>query len=230
MSKKFKGKLCVYCAERRSTSEDHVFAREFILPDDRKNLPKVPACKECNGSKSELEHYLAALFPFGGRHETATVNLETMVPKRLKKNLKLYRFLKKGLKTIRVDENGLVVPTMTLPIDYLRVKSWFALITRGLLWFHWGVYLNQCHSVEVISLTLRGEEFFEKNFLSLRPRARVAGNLGNGTFTYEGAQGVDNPEISVWRFSAFGGMVFAKYPGAPSEISSKIGVRTGLKT
>lgn len=43
MSKKYKGKLCVYCGERPSTKTgDHVFAREFFLESERDNPIKVP--------------------------------------------------------------------------------------------------------------------------------------------------------------------------------------------
>src|ERR1700722_9395653 len=94
MSKKFKKKTCVYCCGKGiSTTGDHVFAREFFLKSRRATLPQVPACAPCNKEKSELEHYLTAVLPFGGRHDDASINLETMVPPRLAKNAKLHRGL-----------------------------------------------------------------------------------------------------------------------------------------
>lgn len=48
VSKKFNGKLCAYCAKRKAETDDHVFAREFFLLEDRNNLPKAPACGPCN--------------------------------------------------------------------------------------------------------------------------------------------------------------------------------------
>ena len=115
MSKKFKDKLCVYCAEEPSTSGDHVFARQFFLPRHRINLPKVPACDDCNGEKAELEHYLASLLPFGGRHSDAGENLETMVPKHLGKNIGLNRALAQGQGAVWSQAGTLIVPTMILP-------------------------------------------------------------------------------------------------------------------
>jgi len=89
VSKRFKGKICVYCVKNLSTNQgDHIFAREFFLPNRRQNLPKVPACKQCNGDKSKLEHYLTSILPFGGRHGDARSNIE-LVPKRLAKNARL---------------------------------------------------------------------------------------------------------------------------------------------
>ena len=93
--------------------------------------------------------------------------------------------------------------------------------------FHWKTYLANDHFVEVIPLTKHGEKFFEEKFMRLRPRVRVAQNLGNGTFRYQGSQGVDIPQISVWGFSAFGGVALGGDPQAPNEISTTIGVLTG---
>src|ERR1700722_4571914 len=96
MSKKFLGKLCVYCGRRPSTTEDHVVARGFFLPKHRDRLPKVPACAACNGDKSKLEHYLTAVLPFGSLHSEAASYLASMVPQRLEKNLKLKARLRAG--------------------------------------------------------------------------------------------------------------------------------------
>lgn len=82
MSKKYKGKTCVYCGSIGSSeTADHVLAREFALK--RGDIPKVPACKLCNSAKSRLERYLTTVLPFGAKHADAGENLATMVPKRL---------------------------------------------------------------------------------------------------------------------------------------------------
>ena len=229
MSKMFKGKLCVYCVEKMSVTGDHVFAREFFLPEDRNNLPKVPSCSKCNGKKSELEHYLTMVLPFGGRHEGAKANFMEMMPKRLKKNIRLHHLLINGSTIAWVNQNKLLFPTIALPFDSDRLKELLALITRGLLWFHWGVYLTQDHIINVIPLTIRGEEYIEKNLISARPRAFVRGNLGKGTFEYYGAQGVDCPETSIWYFSLFGGAVLCDSKDSLVERSSRIAVMTHPK-
>ena len=77
--KKFKDGTCVYCATRPATTDDHVVARAFFLTPRRGNLPKVPARQPCNEAKSELEHYLATVLPFSGRHADAAANLEDRV-------------------------------------------------------------------------------------------------------------------------------------------------------
>ena len=228
MSKKFKGKLCVYCAERVAASGDHVFAKAFFLPEDRDDLPQVPACQKCNGAKSELEHYLTALLPFGGRHEGAKANLGTMVPKRLQKNRKLTIHLAEEAVRVWSEEGeGLWVPALALPIEPDSFESLFAFVARGLIWYHWRTYLTREHSVRVVSLTTSGERFFDRYLFGMKPRARVSANLGDGTFVYEGVQGEDCPQLSVWRFSAFGGVKLIGDPNAPNGSSSRIGVVTG---
>lgn len=225
MTKKFKGKLCVYCAERVAASWDHVFAKEFFLPEDRDDLPQVPACQKCNGAKSELEHYLTALLPFGGRHEGAKANLGTMVPKRLRKNRKLTIHLaEEAVRVWSEEAEGLWVPALALPIEPALLESLFAFVARGLIWYHWRTYLTQEHCVKAFLLTRTTEQLFDQYLL---PRAPVKADLGNGTFVYEGVQGEDCPQLSVWRFSAFGGVKLVGDPKAPDETSSRIGVLTG---
>ena len=86
---RFKGKTCVYCAVPACSEDgDHVVCRKFFLERHRGDLPKVPACKPCNNRKSELERYLTAVLPFGGRHAVATETLGTMVSDRLEGNKK----------------------------------------------------------------------------------------------------------------------------------------------
>jgi len=150
MSKQFKGKPCVYCAGANiAETGDHVFAREFFLPPQRANLPKVPACNRCNGDKSNLEHYLTALLPFGGRQADASTNLTTMVPKRLESNRRLHRGLTRGIKTVWTTEpSGLYVRTLALPFDGENLEQLLALIVRGLMWHHWQVLVAADSFVE----------------------------------------------------------------------------------
>jgi 5-methylcytosine-specific restriction endonuclease McrA len=54
MSKRHVGKTCVYCGTAPAATMDHIFAREFFPVEQRANLPKVPACRSCNGTKREI--------------------------------------------------------------------------------------------------------------------------------------------------------------------------------
>lgn len=207
MSKQFKGKDCVYCAGAGiSETGDHVFAREFFVLSQRVSLPKVPSCIPCNQEKSELEHYLTALLPFGGRHADALPALVSMVPKRLARNRKLHRELSQGSQKVWMRQpSGLHVRAMALPFDGRRLEELLAFVVKGLMWHHWRELLKTDSFVDVLSLTAHGEKFFAR-YSGMRAKQRVEETVGNGTFIYKGAQGVDNPQVSVWGFSVFGGL------------------------
>jgi hypothetical protein len=228
VSKRFKGKLCAYCAAAVSTTADHIISREFFLVADRKNLPQAPACDKCNNEKSQLEHYATSVLPFGGRHPNAQTNLQTMVPKRLRKNAKLHRELvQQGGQAWSEESGGLVVPVMTVPLDSRRLVNLFSLIVKGLAWHHWGVYLTCDHFVKAMMVAKAGENLFDLMFFIRSARARVKADLGNGTFVYEGVQDSACPELTVWRICMYGGVRQGGDPKAPGQYSSLIGVVTG---
>jgi len=228
MSKKFKNKICVYCTENMSSTGDHVFAREFFLPDERDNLPKVPSCDRCNNEKSELEHYLTAILPFGGRHTSASENLSTMVPKRLKRNKKLHSNLAQNMSYALSDElEGTNTKCMILPIEGEKFLELFALITKGLVWHHWGTLLTKDFSVATAALTKYGEDFFSNNFMLLNSAKRVENKIGSNVFSYSGLQGVDVPQISVWQFTTYSGIKFTESNENHSESSTIVGAVSG---
>lgn len=226
MGKRYKGKTCVYCTvPGASETGDHILAREFVPMARRSQIPKVPACGKCNKEKSDLEHYATAALLFGGRHADAADNLQKDGPRRLAKNRRLHRALARGSMRVWVREtSGLVVRALTVPIDGEKIEKLIGLITRGLMWHHWNVVLGPDCFVDVLSLTERGETLFER-FKGMRARDRVRDNVGNGALVYEGAQGTDNPQVSIWELSLCGGVTMAGAGGA--DLTSKFGVITG---
>jgi hypothetical protein len=177
-------------------------AVSFFTLANRANLPKAPACRSCNSAKADLEHYLTAVAPFGARHPDALTTLENMVQPRLAKNAKLRRQLAAQRSDLWVQTpSGLMVRTMALPFDGAKMAAYFAYAVRGLLWHHWSHYLR-----EESFVTGAGDQTIERQ-LSLNANARVSANLGNGTIEYRGAQGVDRPDVSIWHFKLYGGIV-----------------------
>lgn len=227
MSKMYKGKLCTYCVDRPSVSADHVFAREFFLVRHRMDLPKVPSCDRCQKEKAELEHYLTTVLPFGGRHPDATENLTTMVPKRLRNNTRLNRTLAQGRNPVWVREGDLVVPSSTLPIDCGAFQMFFNLIAKGLTWYHWRTHLTAQDFVEVWTLTDAGARPFDEWLAKANARERVRRNLGNGTFVYEGAQGIDCPQVTIWYIWPYGGVHVSDNSRNAERISSRVTILTG---
>lgn len=229
MGKKYRDKVCVYCASSPSVTADHVIARGFFLEDRRSNLPKAPSCQKCNGDKSQLEHYLTSVLPFGGRHSDASVALKTMVPKRLGKNRSLQEELILGLRqrTVRHPDADASQPTaLTVPIDTSCLRHLFALITRGLVWYHWKTILGPGHSVRAETISDTWARHCGQIF-TMKARGHVTENLGEGTFCYEGLQAEEPPELTIWRFSIYGGACLAGDPKAPAVTSTQILAITG---
>ena len=220
----------MYCGAAPSTTTgDHVFAREFFINVRRGNLPKVPACEACNHEKSKLEHYLTAVLPFGARHTDSAQNLSTLVEPRLAKNAKLHSALSAGHGRVWSREGGLLVPVSTLPIDGDKIDRLFRFIIKGLLWHHWNVILDPGrHGLWAGFLTPVGVQF-HRQFFAMNANARASANLGEGTFTYEGLQGTDIPEMTVWLFNVYGGMRLSGDPQAPHEECSIIGGITATR-
>jgi hypothetical protein len=224
MSKLHRGKTCAYCGILgASRTGDHVVARALVTEPLRGEIPIVPACMTCNGKKAVLEHYAASVLPFGGRHQGAPASL-TGVTKRLAKNKRLHRERAAGQIHIWSKESGLMVPCLSIPIDGERIEALVGYIVRGLLFHHWDVALGSDYSVEVYSLTRHGEQTFDR-YLGMNAAQRVTGNVGQGAMVYRGVQAVDNPKISMWEVSLFGG--FKTVGDDPRTPSTKFGAMTG---
>jgi hypothetical protein len=214
-SKKYKGKQCVYCVEATATTADHVIGRKFFLDDRRDNLPKVPSCNPCNSLKSELENYLMVVLAFGAHHPDASVNLQTMIPKRLDKNARLKAQLEAGF----TKSGGI-----TIPFDHVRFNKLFAMIAQGLVWYHWQTLLGHGYSATAAIFSDLGTAFFKQMVAKFNGSNRVVGNLGENTFCYEGVQASGCPQVTVWQFSMYGGVTFMGDPRLPGPASLVVAV------
>ncbi len=173
------------------------------------NLPKVPACEACNHQKSELEHYLATVLPFGGLHSTSHENLATHVPSRLAKNKKLHRELTAGFsKQYSPPESGSTTAA-AIPFDGEKLNALYGMIGRGLSWHFWKLMFEPSVTVKSFSLTAYGDEQFSR-LLSLDGKQRVSQDLGNGTVFYEGILINHRGTICAWRIKFFGGVTLSE--------------------
>jgi hypothetical protein len=179
--------------------------------------------------KARLEHYLTAILPFGGQHADALDSLSEMVPRRLAENKKLHRKIARNASPVWTQtKSGLHARSMALPFEPERLIELFQYIVRGLMFYHLGVRLTGEHSLEVMLIASDKPNLFD-SLLQQSAKDHVRGNLGNGTFLYDGHQGIDNDAISAWRFSAYGGLKETGYPDIPGEHTSQIGALTGPK-
>jgi hypothetical protein len=218
MKRRFKGLLCAYCSTRVAVTGDHIFARKFLLESARADLPQAPACDRCNNEKAKLENYLMAVLPFGGRHADAIENLASMVPKRLQKNIKLYKQLAEGFSGNR------------LPLEGEKLEKLMGLIARGLIWHHWNVYLNdETHAIHVATISADGMARYQKTVFGLTTPNRLNESIGGDAFACEGMQAVDDPALTVWRFSIYGGLMVGD-ASASDRLGCDFVVITGPKS
>jgi hypothetical protein len=215
MKHKFRGETCVYCGKAASESSDHVVARKFFLVEQRGDLPQAPSCERCNNRKSQLENYLMIVLPFGAKNADAAEILRKLVLPRLenKANAKLLRKLQKGY-----DRSG----GMSIPFEPQPMEELFEMIAKALALQHFGVRLGEDYSATASLFTNEGEAFFEQMLSS--GKNHVSGDLGEGTFSFEGAQAPQYPELTVWRFNFYGGVDFGGDPDVYGPSSLAIAV------
>ncbi|MCG7932139.1 MAG: hypothetical protein N0E44_19075 [Candidatus Thiodiazotropha lotti] len=227
MSKKYKGKVCVYCANRLATTADHVIARQFFDIKRRSGLPKVPSCAECNNTKSKLEHYLISVLPFGSNHDSAQEMMGSTVERRLSKNIKLKKHLQlQKTKKWAMSERGLYTHNLHIPINNKAIIRLFEYIAQGLLYTHYNVILGPEYFMNALTITDVGYYKYYDQFVGDSKVGIAKGNLAENGFTYTGRQGKEYPEMSVWFMQLYDGI---KLVGENSEISNQVFAVSGHK-
>jgi hypothetical protein len=208
MSKKYKEKVCAYCAESGSETADHVVAREFFPRQYRDGLPKAPACKQCQGEKSRLENVFIAVLPFGSEHPLAVATLTEKGRRRLDKNAALRKKLEAGLAPLLVEHEGLVLPSVSLPLEGEQFIRLWAYIVRGLVWHEWKYVVPHGYCVEVLTLLDSGLDLF-RQFLRMGPEHRRLGTFAEGAFEYTCTRNGADPAFSIWHIRLYGGVNIA---------------------
>jgi hypothetical protein len=209
MRRDFRGTICAYCATAEAESDDHVFAGKLFLEADRGDLPKAPSCKVCNGRKSQLELYILAVLPFGGRHEQAMANLTSAVPNRLAKKLKLHRQLYASKRTGLLRTGSIYQPTGAVDFDGEKLAELLKMIVRGLAWHHWKRYLPIDYVWKVLFPTEELSLNLQSGLRSVSENRRVSNNLGRGMAEYEGAQVGEPPDAIMFVVAIYGGIMLS---------------------
>lgn len=228
-SKKYIGKPCAYCdGDKIATTADPVVARQFFLEEDRLYLPKVPACKECNRLKSELENYALAVLPLASRHSDARAYSEANIGRRLRRNDALRRRLTLQHSGVwEPQKSGLLLPIMSVPVDEQKINGLFGFIVKGLFKHHWGTPLNGkwVPDVTVIEPEHESHVFFNITRIMGPTLDIVQGDFGRGTFGYWGARGSAVRWFSGRQFVVFGGLQFSN-AHSPTRAFAKLSAVT----
>ncbi len=212
-SKRFRNKTCVYCGlEAGANTADHVIAREFFLIAGRDNLPKVPACHECNAAKSRLEHYVLSVLLMGGVHGDAIEALATQLGPRLAKNDALRRELFIGQRDRMIRQpDGSWTNGMSVPFDGEKLAALCCYIGFGLAWHHWHLQLAPHVVASANMFSSLGQATFEDMLVRCDAGGRVENTVGRGVFEYRGIHLRTNPRITLWQMKFFGGVELGSY-------------------
>lgn len=205
MRRKYRGQLCAYCRTQMSTTDDHVVGKGFVPDRLRADLPKVPACKACNGRKADLERYAMAVFPFGAQEPVGTEMLRTRVGARLAKDQRLLREMAAGAKdAVHIDASGGQHRRLAVPFDWQRSSELFKMLILGLLWHHNQAPMPGTHTIRLLALTTRGLDWFRGSVLALSRENYREVALAGGAFSYRFTQSPDDPFFSAWILDVYG--------------------------
>ena len=203
-SKRFRNKICAYCGEASSTG-DHVVARTFFPNELRVGLPEVPACSECNGMKSKLEHYLSTVLPMAGRHSAALNVASASLRRRLDSNASLQRELAAGLERLRDLETPLLFATTFRPD---QIEKYASIVARGLLFHHFNVALDDKHESRGRGILQSAVGEFERLYEEVADEVTaVSGEYASGAFAYRGFVAKKNPQVSSWHIQLYQGLI-----------------------
>ncbi|MFH2134771.1 MAG: hypothetical protein ABII81_06265 [Pseudomonadota bacterium] len=169
-------------------------------------LPKVPSCEKCNNEKSQLEHYLLSILPFGATHQNAEKALSIDAKKRLENNKKLHNEIRKGFSYQQIPiMGGGQEKRLTVELDSDALHEFVGYIGRGLIWHHWGRYLPLNCSFKIFTPSPVGIEFVS-GFFNLHSNRRVDIELGNNTVRYKGVMSEIDDGLSMWAIQMLGGI------------------------
>jgi len=207
MRRDFQGQLCAYCRRRQSEAEDHVVGRGFIPERLRGNLPKAPACDDCNSRKAALERYAMAVFPFGAVDPVGAEMLRTRAKQRLAKDQRLLREIQEGKEDVLyVSPDGTQCKTLAIPFDWRGSFELFEMLILGLLWHLNRSPLPDTHAVRLLALTESGREWFRGSVLALSPDKYQEMRLGGGAFSYRFTHNAEDAFFSAWILDVYGSL------------------------
>jgi hypothetical protein len=110
------------------------------------------------------------------------------------------------------------------------LEQLFALIAKGLGWFHWQIILKQGYSAVAAFFLDSGAQFSGRLFSESKTLNHTSGDLGHGTFSYEGIQFAHDPNETLWRLSIYGDACFGGDIASPGEKASQIIAVTGANS
>jgi hypothetical protein len=109
-----------------------------------------------------------------------------------------------------------------LKFDGKKVISLLEYVGRGLALHHFNIKLNSDDTVHPMILTEKGHAAWLETVNGYTLGQTVSQNLGRGTVVYEGARAPDDPKLTIWIVSMYGGLILSDAEHQGREDTSTI--------
>lgn len=139
------------------------------------------------------------VFPFGSEHHSSQEMLTKEVPGRLDENQRLRRELQEGQRKVLITKRGQATQSTTsLPFDWQKSSLLFEMITKGLIWHHFGVAPPSNYVVRIFAFIKTDLQFFRTKILTLNQENLRSLSLAEGGFNYTFTRNTNDPGFTAW--------------------------------
>lgn len=203
--------LCAYCGLQTATTRDHVIPQCLFLPPLPEVMITVPACHECNNSKSKNDEYLRDFLVtdiYCSKHPVAQKLAAGKVARSAQKNRsRLARAAKSGAKWAPVyTPAGLYLGhAYSIPLEGERINEIFTTIVRGL--YYWmGQGKERLPDDYVIDIR-RVNDFNVREVVRGFQSVKAHGPYSVGkVFTFMAARAKEYPAATAWLLGFYDGV------------------------
>lgn len=226
---------CVYCGIRDGTQREHVIASSFFRPPFPANLPKVPACLECNQLRgdggqrnlSDDEAYMRdriCMLLGSEDHADAKHLLDEKVARNLRRpesrrqREAIAATMRPG--TVELEPDVYLSGAWSFQIDLARFERVMSKIVRGLYAFHMGRMPDDYGVVIVPRLTPDLFEQFRARMVMNDPSPVYELGLHKAV-CYQYASKGPNPLGNNWVVTIYDQWAFGGHTGPQKGIESQ---------
>ncbi len=213
---RLKGQVnCAYCGLKLATTMDHVIPQCLFLPPLPEVMVTVPACDDCNNSKSKNDDYLRDFLVtdvYCSEHPVAKNLAAGKVARSAQKNRsRLARAAKTGAKWAPVyTPAGLYLGhAYSVPLEGERINEIFRTIVRGL--YYWMGQGKERLPDDYVTEIRRVNDFNVREVVRGFQTVKAHGpySLSN-VFTFMATRTVEYPAVTAWLLGFYDGVyIFA---------------------
>lgn len=203
--------VCIYCGKKGKMTKEHVPPKGLFPKPRPSNLITVPACKECNNSKSIDDEYIKMLFNIDYRtflNPQVRNNYGSVI-----KSIKLHqkrgevKKLIKSAKPVKVvcPITGKIQETIAVHPNSIIAENQAKDIVRGLYYHHCQDYKHDLFVYEAYWVDYQKNDEWKNLFPELN--ASKKNTIMDGVFWYKYIITMNNM-ASIWRLCFYESLTF----------------------